>query len=118
MTFYPFEKGELIYHNQLASKEDVADWKLEGSAKISTYKNNVLLENELDPEVYGDDAHWVLWCPEQFPDRMMIEWEFSPIEEQIGRASCRERVWIGEGGGGLKEKRKERSRDGDGISIV
>jgi len=81
MTFYPFEKGERIYHNELAGKEDVADWKLEGSAKISTYKNNILLENELDPEVYGDDAHWVLWCPEQFSDRIMIEWEFSPIEE-------------------------------------
>lgn len=81
MANYQFEKGELIYSNQLASEEDVADWKLEGSAKISTYQDNVLLENELDPDVYGDDAHWVLWCPEQFPDRIMIEWEFSPIEE-------------------------------------
>lgn len=81
MANYQFEKGDLIYSNQLSSEKDVADWKLEGSAKINSYQDNILLENELDPDIYGDDAHWVLWCPEQFLDRIMIQWEFSPIEE-------------------------------------
>jgi len=81
MQKYHFKKGKLIYENALSSFQDVSDWKLEGKAKISNFEDKVLLENELDPEVYGDDAHWVLWCPEQFPDRIMIEWEFYPIEE-------------------------------------
>lgn len=30
----------------------------------------------------GDgDAHWVLWCPEVFGDRIRISWEFSPRAE-------------------------------------
>lgn len=78
---FQFELGETLYENPLASVEDVSDWKLEGQAKINSYDQKILLENELDPDVYGDDAHWVLWCPEQFPDRIAIEWEFSPIEE-------------------------------------
>lgn len=81
MQKYHFKKGKLIYENALSSFQDVSDWKLEGKAKISDFEDKVLLENELNPEVYGDDSHWVLWCPEQFPDRIMIEWEFYPIEE-------------------------------------
>lgn len=81
MFNYFFKKGELIYNNQMETEQDIADWKLEGSAKISIDNNKLLLENKLDPEVYGDDAHWVLWCPKQFSDRIVIEWEFYPIEE-------------------------------------
>lgn len=81
MKYRQFETGDLLYQNPLTGEEDTADWKLEGSAKLVSLDNKLLLQNELDPDVYGDDAHWVLWCPETFPDRIMIEWDFYPIEE-------------------------------------
>lgn len=81
MKYCQFEAGEMIYGNPLKRTEDVADWKLEGRARISSLDNKLLLQNELDPDVYGDNAHWVLWCPEKFPDRIMIKWDFYPIEE-------------------------------------
>lgn len=76
-----FETGKLIYQNALSSIDDVSDWRLEGQAKITEHDNKIVLENELDPEIYGDDAHWVLWCPEDTPDQVIIEWEFYPLEE-------------------------------------
>lgn len=76
-----FEAGDLIYQNALSSIDDVSDWRLEGQAKITEHDHKIVLENELDPEVYGDDAHWVLWCPKDIPDQVIIEWEFYPLEE-------------------------------------
>ncbi|WP_042462363.1 DUF1961 family protein [Neobacillus dielmonensis] len=76
-----FEKGECLYANPLASPQDISNWILEGEAKVGFESNRLHLENELDPEIYGDNSHWVYWCPVSFTDKIMIEWEFSPIRE-------------------------------------
>ena len=81
MIFKQFDKGEYLYANPLAVQENIADWKLEGRAKISFEHNRLHLENELDPVIYGDRAHWVYWCPVDFPDKIMIEWDFYPVRE-------------------------------------
>ncbi len=39
------------------------------------------LENALDSEVHGDNAHWVYWCPIDFPDKIVIRWKFFPVRE-------------------------------------
>ncbi|MDQ0972598.1 hypothetical protein QFZ31_002476 [Neobacillus niacini] len=76
-----FEKGECLYHNRLSSIGDIEGWKLEGRARINFENNLLYLENDLDPDIYGDDAHWVFWCPIDFPDKIIIEWEFYPVRE-------------------------------------
>ncbi|WP_163581835.1 DUF1961 family protein [Gracilibacillus saliphilus] len=76
-----FEAGEILYKNDLTGTDSVTDWIKEGQVKTSTWNNKLLLENRLDPEEYGDRAHWLLWCPIEFPDRIMIEWDFYPLEE-------------------------------------
>lgn len=81
MNYSSFVPGPLIYENSFNGKEEVSDWILEGSAKIGEFENKLLLQNELDPNTHGDNAHWVLWCPILFPDRIMVEWDFYPIEE-------------------------------------
>lgn len=75
-----FEQGKRLYFNPLASEGDVKDWRMEGRGKVTFADNRIHLENELD-ESLGDEANWVFWCPEDFPDRIMIEWEFYPIRE-------------------------------------
>ncbi|MGJ9383096.1 DUF1961 family protein [Salipaludibacillus sp. CF4.18] len=81
MRYLKFKTGDCIYENSLSTLDHIKDWKLEGQAKYSINDKRLLLENELDPDIHGDNAHWVLWCPINFPDRIAIEWEFYPIQE-------------------------------------
>lgn len=81
MHKFDFTKGKLLYHNPLEKEEDLSDFKMEGSVKTSFENNKLILENGKDPEEYGDFAHWVLWCKEDLPDEIIVEWEFKPIRE-------------------------------------
>ncbi len=81
MGFYEFKQGECLYANRLSCEADIKDWHIEGKAKQSFSDNRLHLENELDPEIHGDNAHWVLWCPQEFPDRVCITWDFYPLKE-------------------------------------
>ncbi|MBO1512123.1 DUF1961 family protein [Metabacillus bambusae] len=81
MHSYFFERGKRIYKNSLSSTNDIADWLIEGEARVSFEENRLQLENKLDPSVHGDNSHWVFWCPINFPDKVIIEWEFYPIRE-------------------------------------
>ncbi|WP_416147248.1 DUF1961 family protein [Salipaludibacillus sp. HK11] len=81
MNNHTFEAVECIYENNLSTVEHINDWKLEGQARMTVDDKRLVLESELDPAIHGDDSHWVLWCPIDFPDRIMIEWDFYPIEE-------------------------------------
>jgi hypothetical protein len=76
-----FEKGSCLYDNPLSSLKDIDDWVLEGEGNVRFVDDCMHLENKLDPEAYGDDAHWVLWCPKTFQDKIIIEWDFYPIRE-------------------------------------
>ncbi|SER42695.1 protein of unknown function [Gracilibacillus ureilyticus] len=76
-----FQQGETIYENPLTNLESIEDWITEGEVKTGIWKNKLLLENKLDPEQYGDNAHWLLWCPVEFPDQIIIEWDFYPLQE-------------------------------------
>ncbi|UOY88695.1 YesU family protein [Bacillus glycinifermentans] len=74
-------EGDVIYRNSLSSGGEVRGWVMEGRGKISFPEGRLHMENELDPERYGDDAHFVYWCPETFPDKIMIQWDFYPVRE-------------------------------------
>ncbi|MBQ8822546.1 MAG: DUF1961 family protein [Lachnospiraceae bacterium] len=73
-------KKKLIYHNPLSCHGDVEDFVLEGSAKISFEGGKMRLENAMDAS-NGQKANYVLWCPEDFPSDVYIEWDFRPLRE-------------------------------------
>ncbi len=73
-------KKSLIYENPLSCKEDIKDFILEGSAKISFPDNRLRLENQIDAS-QEQKANYVLWCKEEFPSDLYIEWNFWPIKE-------------------------------------
>ena len=79
--FRDFKRGKCVYDNPLLSCNDILDWRLEGEANIQFDDNRLHLENKLDAELFGDDAHWVFWCPVTFSDKIIIEWDFYPIQE-------------------------------------
>ncbi len=70
--------GKLIYENSLGRAEDVADWILEGPGQIE-FKDGWIEMSSLRPE--GPDGHVVYWCPQDFPDRFMAEWEIQPVSD-------------------------------------
>lgn len=71
---------KLLYQNQLSSEEDIRDFILEGSARISFPEGKMRMENALSPEE-GQRANYVLWCPEDFPSDIRVEWKFRPLKE-------------------------------------
>lgn len=74
------EKGVLLYENPLSCEADIKDFVLEGKAHISFANKRMRMENEIDAG-QGQKANFVLWCPEEFPADIVIEWDFLPIKE-------------------------------------
>lgn len=64
------------YLNPLRSLSDLDGWVAEGPHHVETGDDGLVFSSEGD-----DTAHWVLWCPEVFTDRVRITWEFSPRSE-------------------------------------
>jgi hypothetical protein len=64
----------LLYRNPLAGPADIVDWIAEGPVTAADDGDAVTLSS-------STDAHWTLWCPEEFGDRIRITWEFSPRGE-------------------------------------
>ncbi|MCQ2520540.1 MAG: YesU family protein [Lachnospiraceae bacterium] len=74
------ENAKLIYDNPLASEKDIEGFVLEGKANISFEQGVMRLENAMAAE-NGQKANYVLWCPENFPENVIITWEFKPVRE-------------------------------------
>lgn len=72
--------SRLIYENKLSDAEALADFRLEGSAKIAFPNGRLRMENEMEASL-GQKANYVLWCMEEFPADVYIEWDFYPIRE-------------------------------------
>lgn len=71
---------KLIYENSLATKEDISDFVLEGSAIIQATGTSLKMQNKIS-STEGQKANYVLWCPVDFPSNVSIEWEFKPTTD-------------------------------------
>ena len=69
-----------LYENPLRAPADVEGFRLEGQAAVSFPLGRMRLENLLDPEL-GQEANFVYWCPEVFPDHIAVSWDFIPIRD-------------------------------------
>ena len=76
-----FLKGKCLYRNPLGSTVDLEGFISEGEVQISFENDWLVLENSIETEATEDKGHWVLWMPDDYPDEIMIEWEFSPLRE-------------------------------------
>jgi hypothetical protein len=70
----------MLYSNPLASPADLDGFRLEGDGATSFPLGRLRLESTR-PAEDGQDANIVLWCPEDFPPDITIEWDFWPIRE-------------------------------------
>ncbi|MEO1020996.1 MAG: DUF1961 family protein [Bacteroidota bacterium] len=74
------DMNTLIYENPFSHPDDVADFILEGSAHLTFERQRLRMQNAL-PLSAGKRAHFVFWCPEDFPGQIRVTWDFYPIEE-------------------------------------
>jgi hypothetical protein len=72
-------KGELLYHNDLANPDAVAQWVLEGPGVVDHLGDGWLLMSSERPE--GPDGHVVYWAPDDFPESFIAEWDFQILSE-------------------------------------
>ncbi|MBY5959392.1 YesU family protein [Membranicola marinus] len=72
------EKGALIYENDLSGPEDVKDWVMEGPG-VTEFRDRWM-------EMYSpeEEYHHVFWCPMDFPDSIIVEWEAQNLETDAG----------------------------------
>lgn len=72
--------GDHIYHNPLASVDDLKGFQLEGDGAFSFPMGRWRLEGTRHPDEQ-QKANIVVWCPETFPDHIHISWDFRPIQD-------------------------------------
>lgn len=75
------KKGELIYTSNLSNPKETEDWIMEGPGKISFVNNEMTMESNIPNPPDGFTGHFNLWCPKEFPDDIIVEWEFAPISD-------------------------------------
>ena len=64
-----------VYSNALASADAINGWVLEGAGDVSA-TNGWLTMWSLKPDaVPPDNGHIVYWCPQDFPENFVAEWE-------------------------------------------
>lgn len=71
-------KGELLYESALDSSAATAGWVMEGPGIVEYADGWMRMRSEL-PD--GPDGHIVHWCPRDFPDRFVAEWEAQRVSE-------------------------------------
>jgi len=71
-------RGELLYQNNLAEPKDVVDWVMEGPGKVDFRQGWMEMYS---PE---EENHHVLWCPEDFPESFIAEWEAQNLDPTYG----------------------------------
>jgi hypothetical protein len=77
---FDYARKELIYENPLRSGDDLREFILEGSAKVTATERGMLMENALD-EGLGQKSNFVYWLNRDFGGDMEISWKFTPIRE-------------------------------------
>jgi hypothetical protein len=74
-------KGNLIYTNSLDTEENLKNWVLEGPGTISFEENSMILHSQIPNPPDMSTGHFNYWCPIDFPDNIIIEWEMKPLTE-------------------------------------
>ncbi|MGK7393280.1 MAG: DUF1961 family protein [Candidatus Cyclobacteriaceae bacterium M3_2C_046] len=69
---------ELIYENDFSDPAKVKDWIMEGPGK-TLFKDGWM--HMYSP---GEEFHHVFWCPKDFPDSIIVEWEAQNMEPDAG----------------------------------
>ncbi len=71
-------RGGTLFDCAMASEDELRDWRLEGPGEVS-FRNGWMELKSRRPD--GPEGHVVYWCPQNFPDRFVAEWDFQLLSE-------------------------------------
>lgn len=66
-------RGKLLFSEDFSNEAAVQDWVREGPVHLR-FENDAMLMTSAE---FAE--HVVLWCPEDFPESFVAEWEFDPV---------------------------------------
>jgi hypothetical protein len=73
-----FIKEELLYSNPLSSNNDTIGWKMEGKGQIEFANEWMKMFS------HKEKGHHVFWCPQEFPNSYIAEWEVQNLNTKVG----------------------------------
>lgn len=66
-------RGKLLYESPMDSPESLAGWVAEGPLELQYGEGSVVMRSR------AFEGNTVFWCPRDFPDSFVAEWEFEPV---------------------------------------
>ena len=75
---YDDRKGQLLYENDFSNPDLLNDWIMEGPGKIKVRQGWMHMYSP------DEEFHHVFWCPRDFPDRIIVEWEAQNMKPEAG----------------------------------
>jgi len=74
-------KGKLLYASKMNDQKSVRDWILEGPGEISFEDNKMIMRSKTPNPPTRGTGHVNYWCPVEFPESFIVEWEFEPLKK-------------------------------------
>jgi hypothetical protein len=74
-------KGKLLYEVAFKDEGSVKDWIMEGPGIVEFDEGQMNLRSpEPNPQT-RQEFHYTFWCPTDFPESFVAEWDFKPLNE-------------------------------------
>jgi hypothetical protein len=80
------DKGKLIYENSFSNPDLLSDWRMEGPGSLD-FVDGWMEMHAPDWKWYNwlsNPGHHVFWCPVDFPDSFVAEWEAQNLKTEAG----------------------------------
>ncbi len=76
--YTPIQGQQFIYENPLQSLSDVDEWIMEGPGKLKFEDGWMQMWSP------NEEHHHVFWCPIEFPESFIAEWEVQNLKTEAG----------------------------------
>lgn len=74
-------KGRLLYSSESATTMPFDNWIIEGPGDVSYEEGSSVVRSNISDPPDGSTGHFNFWCPQDFPENFIAEWDFKPISE-------------------------------------
>jgi len=71
----PVKKGALLYKASMDSPESISGWVMEGPGEMEFEAGRMRMKSEASADGTDFAGHIVHWCPLDFPNRFVAEWD-------------------------------------------
>jgi hypothetical protein len=74
-------KGDLLFESAMDTPESLDGWVVEGPGIMDFVDGSVVLHSAIPRPPDGSTGNFNIWAPMEFPENIVIEWEFKPFSD-------------------------------------